>query len=187
MQHWFGQVGQWARLKLSGAVWCHSFIINSYNCRVLWHNYTCFISWKLLGRCTKVACTVCPGFSQATKAILTAPVSSRRVEILPLSKLENKSTVYQQASGEQGVFTMFLSVCVCWKPGWAVLHYPSRSWGTGALAERLKGIFNTTWSAAVKPRAQIGVGLRGCGMCPAPISCFSATMQSPSSLKRTQY
>lgn len=90
-------------------------------------------------------------------------------------------------SGEQGVFAMFLSDCVCCKPGWAVLHYTRRSWGTGALAERLKGIFNTTWSAAVKPWAQIGVWLCSCGMCPVPSSCFSATKQSPSSLESTPY
>lgn len=134
-------------------------------------DWTCFISWKLLERWIKVACTFCPGFSQATKAILTAPVSSRRVEILPLSKLKNKSTVYlqQQAQpihtsqqwnhylGWTRCVCLFLSVSVCCKPGWAVLHYTSRSWRTGALAERLKGIFNTTWSAAVKPWAQISV------------------------------
>lgn len=36
-------------------------------------------------------------FKEAPKALLTAPVSSRRVDILPLSKLENMHTVLQLA------------------------------------------------------------------------------------------
>lgn len=48
MVYWFSQVGQRARLELSLVVLCHSFIINSYDCRFLWHKGTCFISWKLL-------------------------------------------------------------------------------------------------------------------------------------------
>lgn len=47
-EYWFSQAGQRARLESSRVVLCHSFIIHLYDCRFLWHNGTCFISWKLL-------------------------------------------------------------------------------------------------------------------------------------------
>ncbi len=79
----------WANTQSWGHVsYCHTVASCSTT-----EQMSCPISWKLLDNYQMwPADSVLVFKREATKAKLTAPVSSRRVDILPLSKLENTHT-----------------------------------------------------------------------------------------------